>query len=107
MAERNHDAAARAARERAELAAVTRDPAKALEACAMLSELFAAGYRVVELAPDEVTEVRPVLLSARHAGRCQSCGGLVREGDFIWWTRSLQGVDCDPCGKRKGFKVAA
>lgn len=106
MTARNLDAAARAAREKAELAAATGNGAHALEACRVLSELFAAGYRLLELAPDEVLAVKPVLFEARRTSRCP-CGKQIAPGDMAWWRRDeSQAAHCDPCGRAKGWKAA-
>ena len=105
---KNFDAVARSARERAELAVATGNGAQALEACKLLDELFRAGYALREVAPDEVLEVKPVLMAARYAAKCATCGKQIAVDDFMWWMRTKsQAVDCDACGKAKGYKASA
>lgn len=98
----NLDAAAKAARERAELAAATGNGELALEACAMLDELFRAGYRLTEIAPDEVTEVRPVLFTLKKSEAwCAVCSAVLPIGTKVWWQRNTSGVECQDCHARK------
>lgn len=93
------DVAAREARELAELASTTRNTAMALEACDMLAELFASGYRVSALADPDGVRVRPVRISARFPGTC-ACGAPIAIGDSVWWRRDAAGVFCERCGAR-------
>jgi hypothetical protein len=100
MAEPNQDARARAARERCELAVVRSDGALALDACRMMAELFDAGFRLLELAPDAGPAV-PVEIVALYDGRCTHCRAPVAAGDRVVWTRDQAGVRCLRCGARE------
>jgi hypothetical protein len=94
------DVLAREARERAELAAASRDGALALEACDALSELFAAGYRLFPLAEPGELAAKPIQMRARFEGSCAACGAPIAVGAPIWWTRGVDGVECRSCGGR-------
>lgn len=98
MAERNLDADAKAARERAELAAVTGNGAHALEACRMLSKLFACGFRLIDL-PATGTPTPPKELTAMYDGRCVECRAHIAAGDRIVY--GDEGTRCLRCGRRQ------
>lgn len=98
MADRNNDPEARAAREMAELAAVSGNGAHALEACRRLAELFRAGYRVVEVGDASVIEARPVRFVLRKSdANCAECTKYLPLGTPVWWTRGHTGVECVEC----------
>lgn len=100
MSERNLDALARVARERAELAVVERDPLKALEACRMMVELFAAGFRLFDL-PASSAPAAPKEITAMYDGRCVQCRAPIAAGDRIVWAADEGRARCLRCGRRE------
>lgn len=97
MAERNLDAAARIARERAELAAVTGDRELALEACIAHAKLYACGWRLFDL-PAAGAPTAPKEITALYDGRCVECRAPIAAGDRIVYSDS--GSRCLRCGKQ-------
>lgn len=98
MAERNLDADARVARERAELAAVTGDRELALEACIAHAKLYACGWRLFDL-PESCAPSAPKEITAMYDGRCLQCRAPIAAGDRIVWSEG--GARCLRCGARK------
>ena len=71
------DIAARAARERAELACAKNDGELALAACRMHLALYDQRYIMFPLVAD-------VVGPARYAGRCVVCNGAIARGDIVF-----------------------
>jgi hypothetical protein len=100
MSERNLDAVARAARERAELAVLRSDAGMALEACRLMVELFAAGFRLFDL-PAASAPAVPKEITAMYDGRCVQCRAPIAAGDRIVWSADEGAARCLRCGARK------
>lgn len=100
MAERNLDAVARSAREKAELAVVRSDAGMALEACRMMVELFDAGFRLFDL-PAASAATPPREITALYDGRCVACRAPIAAGDRIIWAADEGRARCLRCGRRE------
>jgi hypothetical protein len=92
------DLDARRALDRLSRASRERDGALALEAADMVCELVRVGYVLFPLADPGEVAAKPVRMRSKYEGACAACDQPIAVGEFIYWTRGKQGIECADCG---------